>query len=294
MTFVPWAPRPKVDAVPEAQDNPPPTTLEKISLVEAELRNALIPYTHAPLLLASTFQTGIGGEAAPVALGCLTSAIYYEAGNEPVSGKRAVAQVIVNRWASASFPKTICGVVQQGAPRAGCQFTFECDGSLARRPNPESWAQAQSVAQAALAGSVDFEVGAATHYHADYVVPTWATTMVKLVKIGHHIFYRWPGAKPGVIAPPALPATDPAVETQPDAVAAMSPPAFPQVAAPDPHEPPVQAPAIAQPPASVTGAPSTASEIPLIRIPAAPGSPPTRNQPPRRAMPDQSLRNGPI
>jgi spore germination cell wall hydrolase CwlJ-like protein len=32
-------------------------------------------------------------------------------------------------------------------------------------------------------------MGAATHYHADYVRPRWSYQMKKLIKIGRHIFY---------------------------------------------------------------------------------------------------------
>jgi|TARA_R110000851_G_scaffold111662_1_gene235256 spore germination cell wall hydrolase CwlJ-like protein len=31
----------------------------------------------------------------------------------------------------------------------------------------------------------------ATHYHADYVNPSWAKTKTKTVEIQDHIFYRW-------------------------------------------------------------------------------------------------------
>ena len=37
-------------------------------------------------------------------------------------------------------------------------------------------------------------MGAATHYHADYVAPRWAPLLAKTSKIGAHIFYRWPGS----------------------------------------------------------------------------------------------------
>ena len=36
-------------------------------------------------------------------------------------------------------------------------------------------------------------VGAATHYHTDYVRPWWQSTVVKVGQIGAHIFYTWPG-----------------------------------------------------------------------------------------------------
>src|SRR5690606_26226798 len=108
------------------------------------------------------------------ALSCLTAAIYYEAGAESANGQRAVAQVVLNRLRHPNFPKTVCGVVFEGAERAtGCQFTFTCDGSLARAPSAAGWKRAEAVAEAALDGFVDEAVGHATHYHAVYVVPYW-------------------------------------------------------------------------------------------------------------------------
>lgn len=53
------------------------------------------------------------------------------------------------------------------------------------------WTVAQQVARAVTAGQIWFpEVGSATHYHAVYVRPRWARTMIKVDKIGLHIFYR--------------------------------------------------------------------------------------------------------
>jgi hypothetical protein len=74
-----------------------------------------------------------------------------------------------------------------------CQFTFTCDGSLLRRPNTTAWAQSSHVAAAALNGFVARGIGASTFYHADYVFPRWGLTMVKVVQLGAHIFYRFPG-----------------------------------------------------------------------------------------------------
>ena len=58
---------------------------------------------------------------------------------------------------------------------------------------PVAWARAQQVARQALNGFVFKPVGASTHYHADYVFPYWAPTLVKLNQIGAHIFYRMTG-----------------------------------------------------------------------------------------------------
>ena len=129
------------------------------------------------------------------AVNCLAEAIYYEAGFEPEAGQRAVAQVVLNRVRDRNFPNTICGVVYQGAGRkTGCQFSFVCDGSLWRRPpQEEQLVAARTLAAQALNGYVVGAVGAATHYHTDYVQPWWRSTVVKVAQIGAHIFYCWPG-----------------------------------------------------------------------------------------------------
>jgi hypothetical protein len=126
---------------------------------------------------------------------CLGQAIYYEAGFEPENGQRAVAQVVLNRVRDPNFPNTVCGVVYQGFGRkTGCQFSFVCDGSIQRRPpDADKWKDVRKLAVDALDGYVVAAVGAATHYHTDYVVPWWKSTVVRVAQIGQHIFYCWPG-----------------------------------------------------------------------------------------------------
>jgi hypothetical protein len=122
-------------------------------------------------------------------------AIYYEAASESDAGQRAVAQVVLNRVAHSSYPATVCGVVFQGSERrTGCQFSFTCDGALARKPVAAFWDRAASVARQALAGAVYAPVGLATHYHTLAVHPYWADSLHKQTVIGAHIFYRWRGA----------------------------------------------------------------------------------------------------
>lgn len=128
------------------------------------------------------------------ALQCLTAAIYYEAASEPDAGQRAVAQVVLNRVAHPAYPKTVCGVVYEGSERStGCQFSFTCDGSLARRPARLFWDRAENVARAALAGYVYAPVGLATHYHTVQVHPYWAPSLNYLGTIGAHRFYSFRG-----------------------------------------------------------------------------------------------------
>lgn len=127
------------------------------------------------------------------ALECLTAAVYYEAANEPDDGQRAVAQVVLNRVRHPAFPATVCGVVYQGSERRGCQFSFACDGAMARQRVPAAWARARRVAAQALSGAVFAPVGLATHYHTYAVTPAWNRSLVMTGAFGAHFFHRWKG-----------------------------------------------------------------------------------------------------
>ena len=160
------------------------------------MANAAMPPSKLPIQPARPFIAPVADvESYGRALDCMTAAVYYEAGSETPQGQAAVAQIVLNRMRHPAYPKTVCGVVFQGSEQTtGCQFTFTCDGSLARTPSALGWTRARAVAGAALNGGVATGVGMATHYHADFVVPYWAPRLVKIGQIGAHIFYRWPGA----------------------------------------------------------------------------------------------------
>jgi hypothetical protein len=179
----------------DAPPAPPPLLVRQLPVDQAVAINKGIPLDAGPNPAATPFSLGkVDLVTRGRALECLTSAIYYEAGQESTDGQRAVAQVVLNRVRHPAFPPNVCGVVYEGSTRAtGCQFTFTCDGSLNRQPMQGAWQRARSVAEAALAGYVYKPVGTATHYHADYVVPYWASTLTKNAVIGAHIFYRWSG-----------------------------------------------------------------------------------------------------
>ncbi|HEY3694705.1 cell wall hydrolase [Phenylobacterium sp.] len=156
--------------------------------------NALRPASLLPIRPMRPFVLPATGADGARALQCLSQAVYYEAAREPLKGQQAVAQVVLNRLRHPAYPKSVCGVVYQGAARvSGCQFTFTCDGALRFTPQAALWSRAQAVARRALSGFVLKDVGSATHYHADYVAPYWAPTLVKLGQVGAHIFYRWTG-----------------------------------------------------------------------------------------------------
>jgi hypothetical protein len=169
--------------------DPAPQTGEAIHS-DAENSPTLVDPVAGPL--ARALRIDNSGVDRTRALECLTAAIYYEAASEPDQGQRAVAQVILNRVAHPSFPNTVCGVVYQGSERStGCQFSFTCDGSLARVPSRFFWQRAMGVAQAALSGYVEPSVGLATHYHTIAVHPAWDAQMNHIATIGAHMFFRW-------------------------------------------------------------------------------------------------------
>ena len=96
----------------------------------------------------------------------------------------------MNRVSSPSFPKTVCGVVFQGAATHGCQFSFACDGSMRHTLETDAWDRARQVAERALSGVVLADIGSATHFHTTAVQPSWGPQMLRVAQVGLHVFYR--------------------------------------------------------------------------------------------------------
>lgn len=167
-----------------------PAHSTKLTMEQARAANAAIPFAADRPVPAQPFIFHGGLAAREQAAECLATAALYEAGDDP-RGQRAVMQVVLNRVRRPAFPKTICGVVYQGAARAtGCQFSFTCDGSVERRPQRAGWAAARKAARRALAGYVFRPIGTATYYHTDWILPGWIGSLDKIAKIHTHIFYR--------------------------------------------------------------------------------------------------------
>ena len=124
-------------------------------------------------------------------LDCLTQAVYFEARGEVPRGQAAVAQVVMNRVKNPSFPKTVCGVVFQGAATHGCQFSFACDGSMRRGRETGAWDRARRIAERTFSGVRLADIGAATHFHTTSVQPDWGPQMLRVAQVGLHVFYRF-------------------------------------------------------------------------------------------------------
>jgi spore germination cell wall hydrolase CwlJ-like protein len=181
--------------VPQAELPPvEPMAFQDLSPDEARAFNATVPFSTDPNPPARAFRFMGSDEERARAIDCLAAGVLYEAGDDP-EGQRAVAQVVINRARHPAFPKTICGVVFQGQERTtGCQFTFTCDGALIRHHwSDPQWVRARATAKAALTGAVYKPVGYATHYHTDWVVPYWQSSLDKIAAVGTHLFFRWTG-----------------------------------------------------------------------------------------------------
>ena len=180
---------PPADIVPEA----PPMELAPVTEANARTQNAKIPLVTTGFVAPRPFVYAGGGDAKARARDCLAAAMLYEAGDD-AKGQQAVGQVVINRARHPAFPKSICGVVFQGSERVtGCQFTFTCDGALARRYSDAAWQRARSNADLMLAGGTYPKVGLATHYHTDWVRPYWSDSLEKIAIVDTHLFFRWPG-----------------------------------------------------------------------------------------------------
>ncbi|MEI9904771.1 MAG: cell wall hydrolase [Asticcacaulis sp.] len=91
-------------------------------------------------------------------------------------------------------PRRSAAWVYQGAYlRTSCQFSFTCNGAMARPVEAWAWRRAKQVADAALGGYVMAAVGSATHFHTTSVAPDWGGNMVEVATIGQHIFYQFRG-----------------------------------------------------------------------------------------------------
>tara|TARA_R100000988_G_C3879481_1_gene107607 strand:+ start:91 stop:522 length:432 start_codon:yes stop_codon:yes gene_type:complete len=134
------------------------------------------------------------------ALLCLALNTYHEAKNQSTIGMVATAQVVMNRVYDDRYPNTVCEVVYQGEHykwnpdipiRHRCQFSWYCDGLSDTPKEKNAWEHALFVAHGVYYGKVDDLVEGATHYHAYYVTPDWASSKTYIARIDDHIFYRW-------------------------------------------------------------------------------------------------------
>lgn len=115
---------------------------------------------------------------------CLAKNIYHEARGESEHGKRAVAQVTLNRVKSPKFKNTICGVVYE-------RNQFSWTKNRTRRwsiPSGKAWAESQQLADEILSkGRALDNMDGALFFHSTRIHPRWKKR--RLAIIGNHVFY---------------------------------------------------------------------------------------------------------
>ena len=132
---------------------------------------------------------------------CLAQNIYFEAGNQPVAGKVAVSQVVINRVEHPSYPDNICDVVYQAKLRVNwknefvpiknqCQFSWFCDGKSDDPVDSQTWLLSMHIARDVVQQKYGDITEGSTHYHSDKVDPYWASSLNRTVVINNHIFYK--------------------------------------------------------------------------------------------------------
>ena len=155
-----FASPPNVDIDPAPADQEPAPTLE--TLVEAQAQD-------------------IGSIDADTE--CLAKVVQHEAGNQPLKGQLAVAEVVLNRMHSSRFPRTACAVVNQPG-----QF-FRIESYHVRRSSAR-WRTAVAVARVAEAGEAPAAAPGALFFHAAYVRPGWSHRRTLVARIAGQVFYR--------------------------------------------------------------------------------------------------------
>ena len=132
---------------------------------------------------------------------CMAKNIYFEAGNQPIAGKIAVAQVVQNRLDHPNYPETVCGVVYQAKLRTNwngslvpvrnkCQFSWFCDGKPDSPEDSVTWMISMEIARDVVHGHYQDITEGSTHYHNDQVHPYWADSLNETVTINNHHFYK--------------------------------------------------------------------------------------------------------
>ncbi len=180
--------------------------------------------TRAPVAIGERLSGPTGSMPAEAHdLDCLSEAVYFEARGESSAGQAAVAQVVLNRARHPAYPKSVCAVVFQAAGNGGCQFSFVCDGAMARPLEPVAWRRARIVASHALQGYVMTAVGRALNFHAADGAPG-VRTGAPVARLGGHVFFT-------AAARPA-----PARDAEVRRAGPVEPPSNPDPAAP--HEAP--------------------------------------------------------
>lgn len=129
----------------------------------------------------------------------LALCLWREARGEPVEGKEAVADVILNRVADPRWPDSVPGVIAQ--PMQFSAFN-SADPNSKRWPDPianspkdwRAWMECWRIAERKLDEGP--ALPGVDHYHAKGIRrPVWSLNMLPALDVGGHVFYDSQSAK---------------------------------------------------------------------------------------------------
>ena len=127
------------------------------------------------------------------ALLCMALNVYHESRSEMIPGQYAVAQVTMNR---AGDQSKVCETVvakrqfswtTKMLTKKGKRYVLKSNG-VPR--DDHAWRLAKHIAAYTLKNRPADITRGATFYHTAAVAPKWRKSMVKVARIGSHIFYR--------------------------------------------------------------------------------------------------------
>lgn len=114
---------------------------------------------------------------------CLADNIYHEARDQPMNGKIAVANVVMNRARSDQYPDTVCQVIHQ-------RRQFSWVGSGEKITDIVSYRKSYDIAENVYYGQYSDITKGSTYYHSRVINPSWVHELSKTVTISDHIFYK--------------------------------------------------------------------------------------------------------
>lgn len=172
---------------------------EKAEILEekAALDGSKAPPTPAQLISKPQAQAvdPAGEEPLDDAITCLSRTIYWEARGSGIAGMKVVANVVMNRVGHKDFPKTVCGVVQQGHEQGACQFSWWCDGRPDDAKDNESYTIAKEITRKALNHQLKDKTNGALYFHHRKVIPDWSKKYIKTAEVEEFIFYKQANSK---------------------------------------------------------------------------------------------------
>lgn len=118
-------------------------------------------------------------------ISCIANNISHEANNQPVTGKIAVANVVVNRTKDSRFGSTACSVITQ---KTNGVYQFSWLGNKTLRKQHIYSEENMKIAEQVYIGNIRDNTFGSLFYHTIHVYPKWH--YAKTVRIKDHIFYR--------------------------------------------------------------------------------------------------------